>query len=533
MNRDFNTAGPNELAEHYSIDPFERIDWPEIQHLIDRKRYFILHAPRQTGKTTLLEAIVQRLNAEGCYDAMRFSVNSGHTSRNNVAEGMRTISDHLFLEAEFRLPRSWLATEGRSAVQKLSPGCVITTLLTAWAANAPKPLVLLIDEIDALVGDTLVSMLTQLRDGYIARPRPFPQSVILCGVRDIRDYRIETSSGKAVTGGSCFNVKAKSLRLGNFAETEVRDLYGQHTTETGQIFEDVIFPKVMTLTGGQPWLVNALANELTHEIPALRDRSRSIGLEEVDEAKERLILRCDTHLDQLAHKLKEQRVRRVIAPILTGDKTSSASTEDRMYTIDLGLVVMQGDGIQIANAIYREVIPRELASDFEGDIAIKLSRSAFLLSDGRLDFRELIARFQQFYRENADAWTKRAMYPEAATHILLQCWLQRVVNGGGQIEREYALGTERADILVRHFLVKDGKRAEQRFVLEMKVVRAHQSAETVMKKGLEQTARYADKCDPEEAHLVVIDQREGRSWDDRVYVREQQHEGRAVTVWGM
>ena len=96
----------------------------------------------------------------------------------------------------------------------------------------PVPLVLLVDEIDSLVGDTLLSVLRQLRAGYEQRPDEFPQSLVLCGVRDIRDYRIRSSAGEIIAGGSPFNVAAKSLRMGDFTEAETRALVAQHTEET-------------------------------------------------------------------------------------------------------------------------------------------------------------------------------------------------------------------------------------------------------------------------------------------------------------
>ncbi|MCL2779848.1 MAG: ATP-binding protein, partial [Polyangiaceae bacterium] len=455
-------------------------------------------------------------------------------ARNDVAMGDELIATKLVDQAEIWFPESWIAREGNSFFASRRPGTLLNGLLTQWARHASKPIVLLIDEIDSLVGDTLISVLRQLRDGYVGRPSPFPHSVILCGVRDVRDYRIHTSKGEIITGGSAFNVKAKSLLLGNFSEAEVRELYEQHTAETGQIFEESIYPKVMALTGGQPWLVNALANELTQEMPVLQDRSRPVTLDDVDEAKERLILRRDTHLDQLVDKLKEPRVRRVIAPILEGGEWSqSASTEDRQYVVDLGLITVErSSGVRIANEIYREIIPRTLTSMLQDDFAAKVPSTAFVLADGRLDFRGLLAGFQQFYRENSEVWNKRAIYEEAAPQLLLQAWLQRVVNGGGRIEREYALGTGRADLFVRFFRQVGGKRAEQRFVVEMKVVRERRSLETTIEEGLTQTARYADRCSPDEAHLVVVDPSE-RSWDEKVFVQERSAEGRSVTVWGM
>ena len=93
-------------------------------------------------------------------------------------------------------------------------------------------MVLLVDEIDSVIGDTLISVLRQLRAGYDQRPSGFPQSVVLCGVRDVRDYRIRSSAENAmVNGGSAFNVKAESLLLGDFTEAELHALLGQHTEE--------------------------------------------------------------------------------------------------------------------------------------------------------------------------------------------------------------------------------------------------------------------------------------------------------------
>ncbi|MCL2779138.1 MAG: hypothetical protein FWD73_14160, partial [Polyangiaceae bacterium] len=437
------------------------------------------------------------------------------------------------LEARFSFPQSWLATEGRSLVKEEEPGSLLATLLTGWAAHSSKPVVLLIDEIDALVGDTLVSVLGQLRTGYIGRPRPFPQSIVLCGVRDVRDYRIHTSKGEIITGGSAFNIKTESMRLGNFSEAEVRELYEQHTAETGQIFEESIYPKVMALTGGQPWLVNALARELTEKMPALQDRSRPVTLDDMDEAKERLILRRDTHLDQLVDKLKEPRVRRVIEPMLKSEELPGVTTEeDLAYVADLGLIKLIGPRkSQIANEIYREVIPRSLNFVTQFNLHGRLDDTAFHLPDGRLDFRGLLAGFQQFYRENSEVWNKRAVYEEAAPQLLLQAWLQRVVNGGGRIEREYALGRGRADLFVRFFRQVDGKRAEQRFVVEMKVRRG--SLEATIEQGLKQTASYADKCHPDETHLIVVDPSETRSWDEKIFVQERSADSHSITVWGM
>jgi hypothetical protein len=184
----------------------------------------------------------------------------------------------------------------------------------------------------------------------------------LCGVCDVRDYRIfSTYKNAFITGGSAFNIRAKSLRLGNFDQMEVERLYRQHTEETGQIFEDAAVNLAWHLTQGQPWLVNALAYEVCFEMEVGKDRSQPVTAEMITEAKERIVLRRETHLAQLIDKLKEPRVQRVIEPILEGTNLGRAvGQDDIQYVIDLGLISHTPMGLQIANPIYQEVIPREL-----------------------------------------------------------------------------------------------------------------------------------------------------------------------------
>ena len=128
---------------------------------------------------------------------------------------------------------------------------MLYALLEYWTKQSDKPTLLFLDEVDALVGDTLISLLRQIRAGYGQRPLAFPQAIILCGVRDVRDYRIHRKNKEIITGGSAFNIKATSLRLGNLSETEVMELWQQHTTETGQAFDKAIFPELWQDTNGQ------------------------------------------------------------------------------------------------------------------------------------------------------------------------------------------------------------------------------------------------------------------------------------------
>ena len=358
MLRFFNTAGPVNCNDHYCLPPLSRVNLAEVLALIDQKKYFVLHAPRQVGKTTYLLALTDYLNQAGKYHCLYVNLEMGQSAREDVRRGIQAVLNSMASMARTLLADHFLKEHWADILAESGEDTALYEALTLWTEHSPKPLVLLLDEIDALVGDTLISVLRQLRAGYPHRPASFPQSVVLCGVRDVRDYRLHSNREKAViTGGSAFNIKAKSLRLGDFSQADVETLYQQHTAETGQSFQTPAMELVWKFTQGQPWLVNALGYEVCFEMEVGRDRTVPITTELVIEARERLIQRRETHLDQLVDKLKEARVQRIISPMLQGeDLNQFVRQDDIQYVIDLGLVRHSDLGLQIANPIYQEVI---------------------------------------------------------------------------------------------------------------------------------------------------------------------------------
>ncbi len=526
--RRFNTSGPVVAEDHYRIPPLARLGLAELRQLIDRKQYFVLHAPRQTGKTSALLALKDLLNAEGGCRCVYVNVEGAQTAREDVEAAIRTVLNELAGRARDTLGDDYLEEAWPAVLAKAGGHSALRDALGRWARAAPDPLVLLIDEIDALVGDSLLAVLRQLRAGYDMRPQGFPQSVVLCGVRDVRDYRIHSASANTmVAGGSAFNVKAESLRLGDFSRDEVHELLGQHTDETGQPFADGALEAVWTQTQGQPWLVNALAYETCFRGDLAADRSRPVAEDDVMDAREALIRRRDTHLDQLTDKLQEDRVWRVVEPILAGAPESSYTARDVEYVRDLGLIA-RDPPIRMANPIYAEVVPRELTWLAQDDLPH--DPAWYVDADGALRLDKLLGAFQEFYRENSEHWTERYGFREAGPQLLLQAFLQRVVNSGGRIDREYALGGGRTDVLVAW---PQGERV-RKYVVECKVHHERRGLERTVADGVEQTAAYMDRYGAEGGHLVVFDRSEDRNWDDKVFrERRSTRTGAEIAVWGM
>ncbi|MCB0127383.1 MAG: ATP-binding protein, partial [Caldilineaceae bacterium] len=289
--RIFNTTGPVRPEQHYCLPPLERFNLNDVMFYIDQGKYFVLHAPRQVGKTTYLLALMDYLNAQERYRCLYINVEAAQAMREDVEAAMRVILWEIASQAQWALKDPYPESV-RATILEQAGANALNALISRWAQQSDKPLILLLDEIDSLVGDTLISVLRQLRAGYTDRPAAFPQNIILCGVRDVRDYRIHSTVDKAViTGGSAFNIKVTSLRLGNFNQQEVEQLYQQHTGETGQIFTPDAMQLIWELTEGQPWLVNALGYEICFTNEAARSYRGPVSAALVNDAKEAIIRR--------------------------------------------------------------------------------------------------------------------------------------------------------------------------------------------------------------------------------------------------
>ncbi|MEM7403522.1 MAG: hypothetical protein AAF310_05940 [Myxococcota bacterium] len=280
-----------------------------------------------------------------------------------------------------------------------------------------------------------------------------------------------------------------------------------------------------------------MAYEACFRDEAGRDCSTTISAEVIDIAKERLIQRRETHLDQLMAKLQQERVHRVIGSIVSG-RALDIAEGDVEYTMDLGLVRRdESNSIVIANSIYREVIPRALGSKWQDRLELTTPQQSTYGQP--LNMHELLSAFQRFFRQHFDSWLDQFQYKEASPQLLLQAFLQRTINSRGSIQREQAVGSGRTDLVVTWPLGDENvtlQRAQrkQTVVLELKLIHRNDGVDSVKTKGLQQIARYMNRFHTPEGHLLVFDRRAGKSWDEHIWVKRQQAtNGQSITVWGL
>jgi len=383
MTRWFNIAGPCKDDIHYMLSPTVRL--PDLEDLIQQRSYFVLHAPRQTGKTTAMLALSKQLTATGNYAAVMVSVEVGSAFNHDPSAAELAILGAWYNTINIRLPKELQPPVKQW--QQEEPGNRIKAFLQGWAKAINRPIVLFIDEIDSLQDQTLISVLRQLRDGFPNRPENFP-------------------------------------------------------------------------------------------------------------SKEILIARQDTHLDSLAERLREPRIKAIIEPMLAGLELGNIPNDDIQFVIDLGLCKMHPyGGLTIANPIYREVLPRALT--VTPMASLPMIAPTWLTPEGELNLDALLTAFLKFWRQHGEPLLGSTGYHEIAPHIVLMAFLHRVINGGGVLEREYAIGSDRMDLCLQYKDVILG--------IELKVWR--DKKRNPQADGIEQLESYLGRLGLDFGWLFIFDRR--------------------------
>lgn len=515
MRPEFNIAGPCNPKDHYMLPPERRLG--EVMELIQARKFFTLTGGWQTGKTTCAKWLTRHLNTTGDWRALWVDIETAR-EQPDPAKGFRPL-----LEALEVACAHWHPDVSRPDPEELlrSPLTAILNYLGHLARQNDRPWVIFFDEADGLVGETMVSFLTQLRAGYLARDeQPFPASVVLVGRRQVRDFVLRDEDRRAISWlgtASPFNINAEAMTLAPFTAAEVEELLLQHTAKTGQRFEPEAIAMIYELGQGHPWLTNALADQIVRK--DLKDRSLPVTAAHVEAAKETIILDRRSHIDTLIARLREDRVRRVLDPMLSGNRAQNDVLDDDFaYVLGLGLIRKIRGQYRVANPIYREVIPRAL--NHTQQMQIWNEPAWYVRKDGSLDMAKLMQDWQKFWREDGHVAAEGFGYRESGPHLMLMAFLQRVINGGGEIRREYGLGRKALDLVVQW--------QDTRHAIELKIRRNPRTEAD----ALEQMSGYLDRLDLSEGWLVLFDLRKGTRWEKKLYQRDVEYQGKRIRIVG-
>jgi hypothetical protein len=511
----FNIAGNCIESENYMIPTKQRIR--EVYDLVEEGSYFTIYSSRQSGKTTAVKDLVNSINKKKELYAIYCSLEVAQ-GISDLDQAINSILNTIKLSFIFSGIFDNKAFDDIDEINDSSN--LILYSLSKISAKLDKKLVLIFDEADCLEYNVLISFLRQIRSGYINRDQfPFVYSIGLVGMRKLKDYKADIRPNSDSAGTSSpFNIAAGHYTLANFTLSQIAELYNQHSIETGQIFEQKAIEKAFFYSQGHPWLVNAIAKEAVEKIHKL-NYNKYITEEDIVKAANNLILRRDTHFDSLLERLKEKRVKSIIEKLIIGDYISDYISDDFQFCMDLGILKNQKGVISPANPMYQEIILRELSFNDQNKLSANLINK--WISNNSIDMNSLLKEFQNFWRENSEIWVEKYQYKEAAPHLILQAFLQRVVNGGAKISREYATGTKRLDLCIEF--------ANKKYPIELKLL----YSEKTKQEGIYQLSEYMDKMNEKTGWLVIFDRKSNKDWNDKIYWESIEQQNKTIHIVGL
>lgn len=486
MPRRFNTAGPNDSARHTTISARSRV--PALWDIIEQGSYFVLHAPRQMGKTTLLLDLAAELNREKTHVAAVVSLEPGAAFPGVDAAELAMLDSWRYDLAAY-LPSDISAPRWPDA----PPGNRIGAALSAFAQECPRPLVLFLDGLDTLAREVRVSVIRQIRAGKPRRPRGFPWSIGFASLRDPRELDSAQGPASAAQPTSSMSLEAEVIALPPLTREHVGKMCASLAEDLSETVLTTAVDRIFDLTNGAPFLVNSLASRV---VELFEQRKGAITAADVDKARDVVLERRGGVLDEAVDRMRDPRFKALLEQVGSGILRDLSSEEARA-AVDLGIIRETPEGaVAFANPMWKLLVARQLpnakSSMFSTD------KPAWVRPDGRLDPEKLLETFLEFWRRHGDQVFAGATYGELSP-LVLTAFLNGIIKSGGLIEREYALGRGRMDVCIRQ--------GGSAVALVVKVRRDRDADPAV--EGLVQVDESLARHGIEDGWLVIFDRRKG------------------------
>ena len=470
--RYFNTSGPNIPAEHYTLRREKLIE--RGIELVEKKRYFTIWAPRQTGKSTYFLMLSKKLETLG-YRVLHTNV-----------ENFKSATEESFLTV--------LGNEFRRGIDLNLDAKSFHLFHDQLMEVRDRKMVLIIDEVEGLNPDIFGQFLHTIRNLYHFRDNHGLKSVILVGVSNI--------VGVVQDSASPFNI-ADNLEVPYFTTEETGELLHMHEQETGQMFHDKVKEKISSITGNQPGLVNGFAYQLVERHPdkEVIDYDDYLAVEDWY-----INIAVDKNISNIINKAKEHR--KFVEGLLYSEKPVKFTINDERikFLTSYGVIKNDEKGMVAFNVpLYKKALMDAFYpfSNGESDRFFRTIKFPSLFSEqGKLDFTRLIDNFKAYVKRRSfkyfcerDEETGRYKNVKEAALVYsfetyIQSFLQEV---GGKSYLEPHTGLGRSDLLIN---LKDHE-----YVVEFKIYRNPAQFE----RGKQQLAYYAESLSiPEGIYLVFV-----------------------------
>ena len=499
--RSFETRGPVYPEDNYVVARTDELS--DFVNRLEKGRYVVLFAPRQTGKTTFFRRALETLATDVCFP-IQLDFQASNTLEpaefyEGVYEDIREAIEKGFQSHD--LPPSEALAQFLDNTQITNQRSLrrffrqFSNFLERHA-NRQK-VVLIIDEFDGIPRTVVSDFLYSLRHIYLSGRTRCPHSVGIVGVKSITQLNYDRSI-------SPFNIQDE-FKLPNFTLEQVQELLAQYTAEVGQPFAPNVIEAIHKQTAGQPVLVNQFAQILTEEMNI--PKSEPITMEHFSKAHVQLLRGRSTNVEHLVTNIRrDRRFEALLMKIAAYDEGVDFNLDSDIISelAAYGVIAEGADGMcKIVNPIYQYRIMRAfkpIVNGLEQEYLPEDNRSGFqeyLTPDGQIQMAALLDNFRDFI---ARVGFKILQVPETpqeyvGQHLLFAYLEQFVQIVGGTLYLEVQTGRGRMDLLIRH--------NHQKYIVETKIW----GGEGRYQAGKAQLAAYVKLERAIEGYYVVFDHR--------------------------
>ncbi len=470
--RKFNTSGPCNPALHYTVMREALI--ANGKEKVNEGRYITLFAPRQSGKTTYFQLLLEELKDD--YVPIWISF-----------EGLNTMTREEFYES--------FDYDMHFALSEVDIHCDVTikNQLTVRyffrdMRKQNRPIVLVIDEFEGIPNAVLGEVMHTFRKIYHQKERYNLHALILVGVSTIAELVLSTASP--------FNV-AEELQLPYFTDEEVRDLIGQYVAESKQPFDEEVIAAIIHNTNGQPGLVCALCHHLVTEV--VPDRSQPVTMDAwYPTLNYFLTRRNDMNIANVIEKARQKESFMLRVLFNEQPLPFSVDVPDMAWLYAHGVIDVIDGSVGIAVPLYAKRLVRAFAPVINGEMKHYLTSlqdtfSEYVHPDGRLNVHALLQEYRAYVRRRGHQAFDTENLREAACHYSLDGFIAFFIQEiGGTTFIEIPSGRGRIDLLIRY--------GTHSYLIETKVF----SSLTAFERGKGQLAAYLQSERRDEGYYVVF-----------------------------
>lgn len=474
MTRYFNTEGSCRPTEHYMVKLDDRLAQMK-RLLIDRKKYFVINRGRQYGKTTTLQALEEYLKEDYIVLSLDFQLMGTEDfsdemtfSRSLIGDIVRALQDIEISNLEqLTAPLLELQSEISSyGLKELFLG------LSSMCGSAPRPVVLMIDEVDSASNNQVfLDFLAQLRGYYLKRDKtPIFHSVILAGVYNIKNLKLKLRPESEHQYNSPWNIAADFDMEMGFSASQIVGMLEEYEADC-QTGMDIwaVAEDIYAYTSGYPVLVSAICKRIDEKIlgtAGFEEPEKAWGKDGIKKAVKMILMDSTPLFESMIRQLDEYPPMKQMfhAMLFQGEEFAY-----NPYTKEINLACMFGytsirEGkVQIANRIFETCLYNYFLSEEEltstiGNMA-KRDKSYFI-HGGQLDMDMVLGKFVEYFNDIYGSNDDR--FVEAWGRKLFLLYLRPIINGAGNYYIEaQTRDARRTDVIVDY--------AGEQFILELKI----------------------------------------------------------------